>query len=322
MRLAPSPTAAAQWADPPMRAFAVFARNVAAARHPYYLWVLLSGLFEPAFYLFSLGLGVGKLIGTFDVNGQPVRYAAYIAPAMLAAAVMNGAVAESTFNFFAKLRMMRLHDATACTPVTAGEVVSGELMWSMARGAVHSIPFLGLMRLLGLVETGRLPALFLATLLTSAAFGAMGLAVSTVLRGTYDFDKFNLVTFTMFIFSGTFVPVTSYPGPLAWLCKATPLWQAVALLRDLTARTVGAGPAFHALYLVAIAAVAWKIASHRMEVLLRSLAVSSPPGTGRAGGWGRCGSGSAENRSLQEQIARHLGLQRAQRAGHTPAEPR
>jgi hypothetical protein len=104
----------------------------------------------------------------------------------------------------------------------------------------------------------------------------MGLAVSTVLRGTYDFDKVNLVTFAMFIFSGTFVPVTSYPRPLAWLCEATPLWQAVALLRDLTARTVGVGPALHALYLAAIAAVAWKIASHRMEVLLHSLAVSSP----------------------------------------------
>jgi lipooligosaccharide transport system permease protein len=73
----------------------------------------------------------------------------------------------------------------------------------------------------------------------------------------------------------TFVPVTSYPRPLAWLCEATPLWQAVALLRDLTAGTVGAGPALHALYLTAIAAVAWKIASRRMEVLLHSLAVSS-----------------------------------------------
>ncbi|MEU3860071.1 ABC transporter permease [Streptomyces sp. NPDC028722] len=251
------------------RAAAVFGRNAAAARHPSYLWVLLSGLFEPVFFLLSIGLGVGSLVGTVQDGGQSLRYADYVAPAMLAASVMNGAVSESVFNFFTKLRMMRLHDATACTPVSAGEMVFGEVLWSVLRGMVHSVPFLCLTSLLGLVAAERLPGLFLATVLTGAAFGALGIAVSTFVRATSDFDRVNLVTYAMFVFSGTFAPVSGYPGPLAAVCQAIPLWQAVTLCRELAFGRLRPETALHVLYLAALAVAAWSLAARRMEATLR-----------------------------------------------------
>jgi lipooligosaccharide transport system permease protein len=251
------------------RTLAVFGRNAAAAKHPAYLWVLLSGLFEPFFLLPSIGLGVGALVGTVSYGGHRESYADFVAPAMLAAAAMNGAVSESVFNFYTKLRMLRLLDATACTPVSSGEMVLGEMLWSILRSLVHSVPFLILMAALGLVRADQTPALFLAVLLTAAAFAAAGNAVATTVRGTSDFDRINLVVFGMFIFSGTFAPVSSYPRPLSWVCEATPLWQAVTLCRDLAGPSSAAGIGVHLVYLTVLATAGWWLAARRLEQSLR-----------------------------------------------------
>lgn len=252
------------------RVHAVFARNVDAARHPSYLWVMLSGVFEPAFYLASIGFGVGTLLDSVSFHGRTVDYLPYVAASMLAASVMNGALAEATFNFFTKLRMMRLHDATALTPVSPREVAGGEVLWSVAGGAVHSVPFLALMGALGLTSPTRLPLLFCACLLSSVAFSALGVAVASFLRGTEDFDRVNLVAFAMFIFSGTFVSPDTYPLHLDRVVTATPLWHAVALTRDLAFGATGWGDLAHAGYLLALAAVSFAVAGRRLEGLLHA----------------------------------------------------
>jgi lipooligosaccharide transport system permease protein len=251
------------------RIIAVTRRNVEAARHLSYFWVLLSGFFEPAFYLFSIGIGVGSLVGTVTVGGIKVGYVRFVAPAMLAGSVMNGAISESTFNFFTKLRMMRLYDSTACTPVSPLELVLGEVLWSVARGAVHSVPFLLLMRALGLIDTAHVPVVFATMLLTGFTFGALGMAISTFLRTTQDFDGVNLVTFSMFIFSGTFTPISDYPAPATWIAEVTPLWHAVALTRELIDGRAGGDLAVHVGYLIALSAAATAVAGRRIERTLR-----------------------------------------------------
>ncbi|MFB7496504.1 ABC transporter permease [Streptomyces sp. NPDC056161] len=252
------------------RVYAVFARNVDAARHPSYLWVMLSGVFEPAFYLASIGFGVGALLDSVSFHGSTVDYVPYVAASMLAASVMNGALAEATFNFFTKLRMVRLHDATALTPVSAWEVAAGEVMWSVAGGAVHSVPFLALMGALGLTDPSRLPVLFAACLLSSIAFSALGVAAATFLRGTEDFDRVNLIAFAMFLFSGTFVSPDTYPLHLDVLVMATPLWHAVSLTRDLAFGHTGWSDLGHVGYLVALAVLSCALASRRLDRLLHA----------------------------------------------------
>ena len=110
--------------------------------------VLISGFFEPVFYLFAIGIGVGQLVGDVEVGGVLVPYQAFVAPAMLAASAMNGAVFEST-NIFFKLRYGKVYDAVLATPVEPTEVASGEIAWTLARGALYSAAFLIVMVVMG-----------------------------------------------------------------------------------------------------------------------------------------------------------------------------
>ena len=94
-------------------------RNARAYRH---LWVLLvTGMLEPLFYLLSVKVGLGALVGTVNgPGGQPVGYTEFVAPALLATTSMNGAVYDSTFNVFHKLKYAKVYDAALATPLGSG----------------------------------------------------------------------------------------------------------------------------------------------------------------------------------------------------------
>ncbi|HEX2772561.1 MAG TPA: ABC transporter, partial [Micromonosporaceae bacterium] len=129
----------------PRRAASVAERNIAALRSAYWV-VLISGFLEPVLYLLSIGVGVGALVGDLRLSGgQLVPYAAFVAPAMLASSAMTGALAETTFNFFGKMKYMKLYDGVIATPVQPFEIALGELGWAMVRGSLYSAAFLGVM---------------------------------------------------------------------------------------------------------------------------------------------------------------------------------
>ncbi|GAA1793891.1 ABC transporter permease [Planosporangium flavigriseum] len=251
------------------RAAAVAGRNVAAARHVGYWWVLVSGFFEPVLYLLSIGLGVGALIKGFTLpDGRTVSYAAFVAPAMLAASAMNGALAETTMNMFGKMKYMRLYDGVLATPVQPFEVALGELMWALVRGSIYSVAFLGIMVGMGLTSTGWAIAAFPATVIVGFAFGGMGMAIATYVRSWQDFDYIMVVQFAMFLFSGTFAPVDSYAWFMRIVVEVTPLYHGVQLLRGLATGALGWGLLGHVAYLIALASVGLVIAGRRMGVLL------------------------------------------------------
>ncbi|MGC9669313.1 ABC transporter permease [Planosporangium sp. 12N6] len=251
------------------RATAVTGRNVAAARHFGYWWVLVSGFFEPVLYLLSIGLGVGALIKHFMLpDGRTIPYAAFVAPAMLAASAMNGALAETTMNLFGKMKYMRLYDAVLATPVQPFEVALGELMWALLRGSIYSVAFLGIMVGMGLTSAGWALATFPATVIVGFAFGGMGMAIATFVRSWQDFDYIMVVQFALFLFSGTFAPADSYPWGMKIVVQLTPLYHGVELLRGFTTGALGWGLLGHTAYLVALASVGLTIASRRMTGLL------------------------------------------------------
>ena len=92
----------------------VLQRNYMAYRSQW--WIFVSGFLEPVFYLFSIGIGVGQLVTGFEFHGETIPYAEFVAPGMLAAAAMNGAMLDSTFNFFFKLKYNKLFDQMLATP--------------------------------------------------------------------------------------------------------------------------------------------------------------------------------------------------------------
>ncbi|MBE1492788.1 ABC transporter permease [Plantactinospora soyae] len=250
------------------RSVSVAERNVAALRSAYWV-VLISGFFEPLLYLLSIGVGVGALVGDLTLpGGEVVTYAAFVAPAMLASSAMSGALAETTFNFFGKMKYMKLYDGILATPVKPFEIALGELGWAMLRGTAYSAAFLAIMVALDLTSAVRALVAFPAAVLVGFAFGALGMALSTFMRSWQDFDLMGSAQFTLFLFSGTFVPAEAYPSVLRWVVEVTPLYRSVELIRGISVSGGGWGQLVDVLYLVGITVLGLVVAGRRMGRLL------------------------------------------------------
>jgi len=178
-------------------------------------WIIIfSGFFEPVFYLLGIGIGLGRLVG--DVagpGGVPISYTLFVAPALLASASMNGAVLEATFNFFFKLRWQKTFDAILSTPMAVADVAIGELGWALIRGGIYAITFTIVIALFGLVTTPLALLAIPAALLIGFAFGALAMAATTFMRTWQDFDLIQMTILPLFLFSGTFFPLETYPEP-------------------------------------------------------------------------------------------------------------
>lgn len=231
--------------------------------------VILSGFFEPLFYLGSIGFGLGALVGSVTgPGGQQISYQLFVAPALLASAAMNGAVAEGTFNFFFKLNYNKTFDAILSTPLSPGDIAVGELVWALIRGGVYAVAFILVMLLLGLVASPLIVLALPAALLIGFAFGGVAMAATSFMRTWQDFDLVQLVILPLFLFSGTFYPLDAYPEGLRVLVQLTPLYQGVDLLRALVVGHVDASLLVHVAYLAAMGLIGLAIVARRLDKLL------------------------------------------------------
>jgi lipooligosaccharide transport system permease protein len=249
------------------RSVRLIERNVFVYRHQWMM--LLSGFFEPLFYLVGIGFGLGALVGTIPgPDGQPIPYQLFVAPALLASSAMNGAIAESTFNFFFKLNYSKTFAAILSTPMSPGDIALGELGWALIRGGLYALGFMGVMLVLGLFVSPWVIFAVPAALLVGFAFAAVGMAATTFMKTWQDFDLIQLVILPMFLFSGTFYPLDAYPEPLRLLVQATPLYQGVDLLRSLAVGVVGWDDLVHAIYLAVMGIGGLVVVSRRLDRLL------------------------------------------------------
>jgi lipooligosaccharide transport system permease protein len=241
-------------------------RHARAYRHQ---WVILfSGTFEPLFYLLSIGVGIGALVGKVHVGGQLISFPSFVAPALLATSAMNGAVMDSTFNVFFRLKYAKLYDSALATPMSSGDIAAGEIGWALIRGGLYAIPFLIVMAALGLIHSLWAIAALPVALLIGFAFAGAGMAATTFMRSWQHFEFIQLATLPMFLFSATFYPLSVYPRPLQIAVECFPLYQGVALMRGLTLGSVGPGLLWHVLYLAVMGAVGLTIAGRRISRLL------------------------------------------------------
>lgn len=241
-------------------------RNYLAYRRAWYLFA--TGFLEPVFYLFSIGVGVGQLVTGFELNGRDIPYAEFVAPGMLAASAMNGALLDSTFNFFFKLKYNKLFDQMLATPLTTMDIARGELAWSLLRGGVYSAGFLLVMLSMGLVSSWWAVLVLPAALLIGLAFGGVCMALTTWMRTWQDFEWVTLATIPMFLFSATFFPVDAYPGAVRWVVEATPLYRGVVLCRELTTGALSWASLVSVVYLVAMGAAGLVVVRRRLDRLL------------------------------------------------------
>ena len=230
--------------------------------------IFLTGFAEPVLYLFSIGVGVGQLVDGFTVHGRLVSYAAFVAPGMLAASSMNGALLDATFGIFFKLRYDKVYEGMLATPLSTGDIARGELVWSLLRSSVYALGFLGVMAAMGLLSSWWALLAWPATWLIGFAFAGAGMAATTYMRSWQDFDLIQLTTVPMFLFSATFFPVTAFGGPLRAVVELTPLYRGVALVRELTTGTLSVESAWSVLYLLVMGSVGLVVASRRFDRLL------------------------------------------------------
>jgi lipooligosaccharide transport system permease protein len=230
--------------------------------------IFLTGFLEPVFYLFSIGVGVGQLIDGLQFHGRTVEYAAFVAPGMLAAAAMNGAVLDSTFGIFFKLKYDKVYDGVLATPMRTVDVCRGELTWSLLRSAAYSGGFLLVMAAMGLVSSWWAVLAWPATWLIGFAFGGLGMALTTFMKSWQDFEYVQLAIMPMFLFSATFFPITTFDGPLRWVVQATPLYRGVALCRELTTGALSLGALVSVVYLLVMGTVGLMVATRRFDKLL------------------------------------------------------
>jgi lipooligosaccharide transport system permease protein len=249
------------------RSRALVRRSATVARRT---WLaIVSGIFEPVFYLIAMGQGLGSLVGTLPgPDGTPISYAAFIAPGLLAAAAMNGAVFDSTFNVFFKLKYGRIYDAMLATPLGPVDIALGEIGWALIRGGLYALGFLAVMGGFGLLVSPWALLALPTALLVAFAFAAVGMAATSYMRSWQDFDLVTLVILPMFLFSTTFAPLGTYPSVVRWLVQATPLYHGVALLRGLCTGVIGLSLLVHVAYLLAMGLVGLLIAARRMERIL------------------------------------------------------
>ena len=249
------------------RSRALLLRSATATRRTWLAFV--SGFFEPLFYLVAMGQGLGSLVGELPgPDGRPVSYAAFIAPGLLAASAMNGAVFDSTFNVFFKLKYSRLYDAMLATPLGPVDIALGEIGWALIRGGLYATGFLSVMAAFGLLVSPWALLALPAALVVAFAFAAAGMAATSFMRSWQDFDLVTLVVLPMFLFSTTFYPLSVYPRWLQVVVECLPLYHAVELMRGLTTGAVSAGLLGHVAYFAVMIAIGVAVAARRLDALL------------------------------------------------------
>jgi lipooligosaccharide transport system permease protein len=242
-------------------------RHARAYRHAWL--VFASGVFEPLFYLLSVGLGLGVLVGKVPgPGGRLIPYRDFVAPGLLAVSSMNGAMFDSTFSVFFRLKYQKLYDAVLATPMRPAQVALGEIGWALLRGTIYAAAFTLVMVALGLVHSPWAVLAVPVAVLIGFAFAALGMTGTTFMKSWQDFDYVILASMPLFLFSATFYPLGVYPRAVQVIVECTPLYQGVVLLRDLTVGVVGPDLLWRAAYLAAIGLAGLYLSGRRLARLL------------------------------------------------------
>jgi lipooligosaccharide transport system permease protein len=218
---------------------------------------IYSSLASPVLYLGALGLGLGTLVnhhGTARLGG--VSYLVFLAPGLLAATGMQTGMGEATYPVFGSVKWNKTYQAAVATPLRPADVFHGHLLFVAMRLAMNCAAFLAVAAALGAVRSAWSLAALPVAVLTGLAFAAPLEAWSVTRAQDSSFPliyRFGLIP--LFLFSGTFFPISQLPGWLQPVAYATPLWHGVALCRSLSLGTASpAGAAAHLAYLLAMAA--------------------------------------------------------------------
>ena len=209
-------------------ALAVWRRNAAMYKRTWKLNIL-PNFFEPVFYLFSIGVGVGTYIS--QMGGT--SYLAFLAPGLVCVAAMNGASFEVTYNIYVRLIFEKTYDAMMTTPIEPDDVLLGEVLWAMSRSCIYGGCFFIVLMLFGLTPLPSALWVIVIIPITGLLFAAIGMVFSLRIPNIDMFSfYFTLFLTPLFLFSDVFFPLKErLSGMWLWVAEALPLLHSVRLAR-------------------------------------------------------------------------------------------
>jgi lipooligosaccharide transport system permease protein len=191
----------------------------------------------------------------------------FIAPGLLATSAMNGAIYDSTWNVFFKLKFDRIYQGMLQTSLGSVDVALGEIGWALVRGLAYTVGFMCIAVPAGLIPSWWGILAIPAAVLIAFGFASIGMAITSCFTTFQQMDFVNIVMLPLFLFSGSFYPLTVYPGYLQAILKASPLWQAIEMVRDLTLGVVSWGILWHVLYFAVMVGIGVTATSKRLTKL-------------------------------------------------------
>jgi lipooligosaccharide transport system permease protein len=223
---------------------------------------VVTSVVNPVFYLSALGVGLGTLVNRPGNGLGGLSYVDFVAPGMLAATAMQVAAVESSWPVMSAIKWSQTYVAMLATPLGIRDVLAGHQLWAATRVLTSSAVYLVVIAAFGAVHSPLAVFALGAALLTGMAFAAPIAAFAAHTKSESSFVTiFRFAIMPMFLFSGTFFPVSRLPDALQPVAWVTPLWHGVSLCRDLTLGTVSPLPDLgHAAYLAAWAVVGIAVA--------------------------------------------------------------
>jgi lipooligosaccharide transport system permease protein len=229
---------------------------------------VVSGFLEPLLYLFSFGYGVGTLIGDIQVsNGQVVSYAMFIAPGLLATSAMNGAIYDSTWNVYFKLHEGKIYHGMLATSLGPLDVALGEILTALIRGFAYAVGFMAVATPMGLIPSWWGVLAIPAAVLIAFGFASIGMAITSYFKSYQQMGLINISLLPIFLFSGSFYPLSVFPDWAQVIIKSLPLWHAIEMLRELALGTLGVNLIIHVSYFLVMAVLGLVITSKRLNHL-------------------------------------------------------
>lgn len=221
---------------------------------------MFGSFLTPLLYLAAMGIGLGSMVaagGSAMLGG--VDYLHFLGPGILASSCMQAASFESTYPIMGKISWRRNYEAILATPLQVHHLLIGELWWIGFRLTSMAIVFMVVMAMFGIPRSPLSLLAIPAAVLTGLAFSAPIIAFAATRTNDSGFAAlFRFVINPLFLFSGTFFPVSQLPDAVEWVAAATPLYHGVALVRGTILDAVPADWPLHVAYLLTfLVATAW-----------------------------------------------------------------
>ena len=229
---------------------------------------VVSGFLEPLLYLFSFGYGVGTLIGDIQVsNGQVVSYAMFIAPGLLATSAMNGAIYDSTWNVYVKLHEGKIYHGMLATSLGPLDVALGEILTALLRGFAYAVGFMAVATPMGLIPSWWGVLAIPAAVLIAFGFASIGMAITSYFKSYQQMGLINISLLPIFLFSGSFYPLSVFPDWAQIVIKTLPLWHAIEMIRNLTLGIINFSLLGHIAYFLVMIVVGLFFTTKRLNAL-------------------------------------------------------